>query len=111
MGERPSEKTIHRINNNGNYEIGNCKWADLIEQGSNKGKYRRRKQLTESEIKEVFMLRNQGKTLREIAIKLNTTSTTIGIRLKNPGRHNMVYNKNPDIKMKHVYVGSIVNKF
>jgi hypothetical protein len=36
MGERPSLKhTLDRINNNGNYEPTNCRWATYAEQNSN----------------------------------------------------------------------------
>lgn len=37
MGERPSTKhSIDRIDLNGNYEKGNCRWATQLEQGRNK---------------------------------------------------------------------------
>lgn len=37
MGERPSPRhTLDRIDNNGNYEPGNCKWSTPEEQGSNR---------------------------------------------------------------------------
>jgi len=36
MGERPAGCSLERINNNGNYEPSNCKWATRSEQQSNK---------------------------------------------------------------------------
>lgn len=44
MGERPSNTTIDRIETNGHYQPGNCRWATRTEQNRNKRTAKQEKQ-------------------------------------------------------------------
>lgn len=91
MGVRPPDTSLDRINVYGNYEPGNCRWADIVTQENN-----RRNNV-------IYMLNGERLTLSQIARKYGISrsnlankiyiyhmniSDAVGYLLKKGGGHN-----------------------
>jgi hypothetical protein len=61
LGERPTNMTLDRYpNKTGNYEPGNCRWADPQTQADNRRKYQALDNFTDAEIYAEFIKRKLG---------------------------------------------------
>lgn len=70
MGEKPENKTLDRINNNGNYTPKNCKWSTAIEQQNN------------TRFNRLITIKGKTKTISEWSRIEKINSSTVSKRIK-----------------------------
>jgi len=73
MGERPSGKTIERIDNRKGYSLSNCRWATRREQVRNSSTPK----ITFNDAVQINLRRMKGETVKNLVLRYGTTRANI----------------------------------